>query len=83
MEAVISQSVPAEPQTGKLSPDEERYLTLKRRARALNWRILRLDQPSFAIVKIEDEMNRHPAGGFTALDEIEAFVRAREREAGY
>lgn len=50
IEANVGQSVPAEPQTGKLS---------------------------------QDEMSRHPAGGFTALDEIEAFVRAREREAGH
>lgn len=75
-------SVPAEPQTGKLSQEEERYLTLKRRARALNYRILRLDQPCFAIVKDFSETDRHPSCGFTALDEIEAFVRTKEREAG-
>lgn len=82
-EADVIHSVPAEPQTGKVSDQEERYLRIKRRARLLDWRILRLDPKSFAIVKIEDELCRHPCGGFTSLDEIEQFVRAREREAGY
>ena len=37
----------------------------------------------YAIVKILDELNRYPSEGTTSLDEVEAFVKAREREAGW
>jgi len=79
-EAYIGQSVPAEPQTGKVLSEEERYKLLKRRARFVGYFTLNFGGGRYAIVKIEDELNRYPTGGTTTLDEIELFVLARERE---
>ena len=82
-EANVEPSVPAEPQTGKISSEAERYKAIKRRARLLDYRTLDFGGGKYAIVKILDELNRYPSGGTTSLEEVEQFVKAREREAGW
>lgn len=79
-EANVIHSVPAEPQTGKVLSEEERYKAIKRRARLLDFFTLNFGAGKYAIVKICDEQNRYPISGTTSLDEIEGFVRLKERE---